>query len=201
MPKSRGRTHKARKNQQQQKARPEPQRGWWTPFRKFWVVFGAGAVILGAAASAVAFLPRVAVEVSSDAGDDPWSSPFIITNTNIVPLEDLGIYMGLCRVVEKGPRGPFTWKGEEDQCGTSNLSRLYHEIWLHHRLAMDEKYSVTLQDAFPLPKESFGQADISIVVSFDPWIIPVRQQKEFRFVTRKTSDGKYRWFPQTIDNP
>jgi hypothetical protein len=51
---------------------------------------------------------------------------------------------------------------------------------------------------FPAP-EKFGGADISIVVEYQPWLLPVRQEKEFRFATEPRIDGKLEWVSRSVD--
>jgi hypothetical protein len=195
MPRSRGRT---RNKNKPPPAKPPPRIAWW---RRWWRAITAtvslAILALGAASAAVAFLPRVTVDVAE--GSDPWSAPFTITNTNVVPLNDVGVFLGLCVLVIADRNGPMIWRGE-NQCDSPNGARLNKTAWLHHTLPMDGKYTFGLDDLFLIDAKHFSGADISIVVTFKPWLLPIHRETEFRFVTRKGKNG-YHWFHQTIDNP
>jgi hypothetical protein len=45
-----------------------------------------------------------------------------------------------------------------------------------------------------------GGADISIIVEYQPWSMPMRQEKEFRFTTLPQSDGKLYWIARSLDD-
>jgi hypothetical protein len=166
-----------------------------------WKAIVGLSVLTGIAASAFFFLPRVTVQ----AGDlldssDPLSVPFTITNTNFVPLEKLGVFIGVCRVWA-APN--VVIQSTSDDCSRRNYAFIVYPPWQNHRLAMDEPFTINLRDGWNIPgtKDTFVSADISVVVHFKPWISPFERWKQFRFVAEKMPSGIFRWHPKTIDRP
>ncbi len=73
-------------------------------------------------------------------------------------------------------------------------SRILIGQWQHHTIEMDERYSVPLTDSpfrFTYPTNF---ADIALIVSYRPWILPFRREKVFRFVTHKAENGNLYWY-------
>jgi hypothetical protein len=169
------------------------------------------SIVFGLLAGLFFFLPRVVIDVdSSEFSDDPFSVSFLITNTNIVPLEDLSVAIGLCSWRAAVSLDIYSKQGVIKDCGDkSHNTLLIPSTWTGHRLAPDEKYKVFLDDGFnqllpkpkPLLRQSFIDADISIVVTFKPWISPIRIKREARFSAKRDEKGKIIWFNQTIDKP
>jgi hypothetical protein len=65
------------------------------------------------------------------------------------------------------------------------------------RLAMDEKYEITPEDL--LRTYAVTDADIAIVVKYQPWFIPIKRQRQFRFFTKHFQDGETLWFERPVD--
>jgi hypothetical protein len=67
---------------------------------------------------------------------------------------------------------------------------------------MDERYTIGF-DAFApagqVPAWKTGGADISIIVDYDPWFIPLQRRKEFRFEAFPTGDGLYQWRSRPVE--
>jgi hypothetical protein len=189
--------------------------------RLFWAVVVAISVVVGIAAGGLFFLPRVSVDISEPIEPSkPFSAPFVATNNNIVPLNSVNFYIGVCKLVLKatnraGVEQSINVVGTPDRriddsvpmCATPNGSRYSDPAWLNHKLAPDEKFSRSLSEAYRSllppsfdPIAKVDEADITIVVSFKPWILPWRRESEFRFATDKLPDGKYRWFARSLDN-
>ena len=49
------------------------------------------------------------------------------------------------------------------------------------------------------PPAKFGGADISIIVEYQPWLVPLRQEKEFRFATELGTDSRLYWASRPAD--
>ena len=64
--------------------------------------------------------------------------------------------------------------------------------WLNHRIDMDERYEVSLNDLWDIKPLRF--ADIALVIYYRPWFLPINRKKVFRFITHKGQDGKLRWY-------
>ena len=141
--------------------------------------------ILGGIAAAVVFLPRPIVSAPSVPLDqnDIFSVSFDIINGGYVPLEDSGILLGVGQIGTRGARinSSFTPTFE---------SRLAYAPWQHHRLGMDEKFTIVLTDAI---KGQIDFADIAIIVSYKPWFFPIRREKVYRFVSIRQTDGHSYW--------
>jgi hypothetical protein len=75
--------------------------------------------------------------------------------------------------------------------------------WRSAWLDSDEKYQIFLEDEFKDARPPGGQkdlnADITIFVAFSPWYAWWTSAKEFRFVTKKLSDGKTYWIPMPLN--
>jgi hypothetical protein len=175
-----------------------------------WKVIVPLSVLLGLFASVLFFLPRLSFDLDvSDVSDDPFPVAFVITNTNIVPLENVSVAIGVCywragltiNVYETGI-------GQVKDCDVKpHNTLLVPPGWSGHRLAPDERYKLFLIDGFSSPKQipllrkDFKEADISIVVSFKPWIAPFRVTREARFRARVNDKNRVIWYNQTIDKP
>jgi hypothetical protein len=72
--------------------------------------------------------------------------------------------------------------------------------WFIKTLARDEATKIRIDDLFNIHAPAkFGAADISIVVTFNPWIVPYRYTIEYRFRTRAERDGNLSWIPRPLD--
>lgn len=144
--------------------------------------------IVGSLAGVVTLLPRVTVEPSGPI--EPLGSylSFVITNTNVIPLENIKPMLGICFV--SFAEEPQLWPVCKVKPG-----RIADVRWQISKLRMDEKYTISWEDTFASPPL---YADISIVVSYNPWFLPWRLEKEFRFIARKQSDGKIHLFSRPI---
>ena len=157
------------------------------------------SVIIGIFAGAFAFLPRVTVEPSG-AYDPSNPSPitFVITNTNIVPLRDVQVAIGVCYLGfgDQSPRQP--------ECNGPALSHLIFTPWRTEWLDTDEKFLIALEEAMKdssNPRRQFDTANITIGVYYYPWRVPWfwKPLKEFRFITKRMSDGKIYWTPTPLN--
>ena len=200
---SRGRKYRERKKQ---KPPPMLPKKHWSTLSKFFAALLAAATLVGGVAAAVALLPRVTVEVGDPMDSlNPYSTPFTISNTNIIPLERVGLAIGLCnlkitpQVVIRGPN---------EDCGGGSNARIALVDWQNHRLDVDEKWRVLLRDVFNITNNPFAGGDITMVVTYTPWPLSMlnfdrffKREKQFRFKTTLISEGKYQWLPKTIDRP
>jgi hypothetical protein len=143
-----------------------------------------GFTAVGTIASLLVLLPRVTVNV-----DDPiepsnsMSASFTIANNSIIPLWDAGAALAFRRIAAPALG---VYLESVAPMGTTFL----RPSWLHHKLAMDEHFTVT-----PAELVSYAtEGDIWIVVSYQPWFLPIRCEKRFHFVTRPESNGRSYWF-------
>jgi hypothetical protein len=151
----------------------------------------------------VVFWPRVTVEAAREIDPDaPQGISLKITNTGVLPLRNLQPAIGFGVLAPQGVpvpdlpvTGPFT-------------GRLAFRPWFAKSLAMDEQYEIKLDATssaandgiffFP-PDYKLARLDFSLVLVFNPWIFPVRCEKEFKFATRIESNGKLSLMPQPIN--
>jgi hypothetical protein len=163
----------------------------------------AVATLIGGTAAIVAFVPRVTVEwAGADDEKFAWQPSFLIKNINVIPLEDLGVYLVLCRILpnisdEEARRLKPT------ECSYHGRgSELFRDIWTHHRLAMDEFYTIQLTDLFYLTNVTNAYVDIAIRVRYYPWFLHVgllQRIKTFRFIGRKLLNGRVVWEAYPLD--
>lgn len=141
------------------------------------------ATLIGGVGAVVVFFPRIVVSPPSAVIDprNAVSVSFDITNTGIIPLLDVSASLGI---------GQMVMNGKLDRAVPSFDTRLFRPEWGHHRLGMDERFTMVLSDMIGLPIEA---ADIGIVVDYNPWHVPIRRRKVFRFVAAKGYDSEPRW--------
>jgi len=181
----------------QQKAVNSPKHVW--PVGKLVLAI---CTIVGGIAGAVFFLPRVSVTPTDPADPkQPFESSFTITNTNIIPLRDVGVGAGIYEI--------NTVSFDEHNRPAVDPTRVPQMTipeWNHHNLSMDEKFTVSIGRQFwgldPNPKpgaRGFAGADIAIVVHYRPWFIPCEQTRIFRFVSHRYPNGSLSWFSHPLN--
>jgi hypothetical protein len=165
--------------------------------RSFWK--NVGAVIMTIVAlsgiSAIALWPRVTVEPGGQI-DPTQASPiyFTIANGGLIPLWNVKPRLGICEIQVGEPTDLV------DRCEKGILSALVPTSWFASSLAMDEKQTLRLDDAIKIAAPmKFGGANISIGVEYQPWFIPIRRNKEFRFSTKLERDGKMSWVQRPLN--
>jgi hypothetical protein len=155
----------------------------------------AAAALSGGAAAAVMYLPGVMV-VSEGPVDpsNPYPISFDISDANFIPLNNVNAYLVICYAVA-APAPPAR------ECQPPYNIRIFKAGWRDHALSADRKFSIVLDDflRFTAPAR-FGGADISIFVEYQPWLFPVREEKEFRFATEPRIDGKLEWISRPADD-
>jgi hypothetical protein len=154
----------------------------------------AAALLVGGTAAAVLLLPGVTVapEGTLDPAN-PYPISFKIADANFVPLEKVNAYLVICYVAP----APAPVR---QRCQSPGKTLLFKAGWRDHSLAADQSFSITLDDFMRLlPPAKLGAADISIMVEYQPWLVPVRQEKEFRFTTLPQIDGKLYWIARSLD--
>lgn len=165
---------------------------------------------IGFVAAVLSFCPRPTVDIGEPIdASDAYTAPITISNTNVIPLERVSLALGICEL-KIAPQ--ITIKGtNNEKCSRGNDARIQPDTWKNHHLGIDDKWRVLMQDAASNGRDTnmvFSGGDITFVVSFTPWPWAwlnieriFRREKEFRFKAVSDPDGKFRWFPKTIDNP
>ena len=147
------------------------------------------------------FLPRVTVDPPAPYDPaNPTPVIFTIANTNIVPLRDVAPGIGICFIRGKNSVNMIS---EDKNCGNGPAkSILLFEPWHLKWLDVDEKHQLPIEEALKVgPREQIEDANITIVIAYTPWRMPSfwRNTKQFRFVTKKLSDGRIYWTPVPIN--
>jgi hypothetical protein len=152
------------------------------------------AVLVGGATAAVMFLPGVTVDAQGPLDpSNPYPISFKIADANFIPLTNVNAYLVICHL-SAAPAPPA------QHCQPPYKTRLFKAGWINNALAADRQFSITLDDFMRIAAPTtLGEADISIIVEYRPWPLPVRQEKEFRFATRPGVDGKLYWISQPVD--
>lgn len=139
---------------------------------------------VGFIASIVVFLPRPMVSPPSVpfVTNDPFSVTFDIYNNGFIPLHNCEVYLGIGQITGESKKlDPLFIPTFE--------SRFVMPAWQHHKLGIDERFTLVLSDLM----NGVGSADIAIIVSYNPWFIPIRKEKIFRFITFKQKSSIIYW--------
>lgn len=165
--------------------------------------------MIGFVAAVLSFCPRPAVDVGEPIdASDAYTAPITISNANVIPLERVSLALGICEL-QIAPQITIEG-GNNENCSHRNGARIQPDTWKNHHLGIDDKWRVLMQDASNGRNTNmiFSGGDITFVVSFVPWpwaLLHIDRifgrEKEFRFKAVSEPDGKFRWFPKTIDNP
>jgi len=160
-----------------------PPTKWWTPLRG---IVAGGAATIAFAAAVLTFLPRVSIEpaMAPDVATGSWGT-FEIANTGYIPLTGTRTSMGLCFIGGRINEPP------NYACHGPLKSRFHFMPWDHPWLGIDEKFTISLGNLIQIPPG--GYANISLILSYRPWFLPWRVEKEVRFVTMLARDGREYW--------
>jgi hypothetical protein len=179
------RSRKPPKSRRQGKRKPRKKSEGLPSIRS--VILGITTVVGGIAALFV-FVPRPSVTpVDPTDPSNLLTALFTVSNESFVPLEHVSIDLALGFLGRDANYSPVT----------KFKTRLNFKPWQDHYLAVDDRLTVPLSDAI------HGQAekgDIEIVIGYNPWIIPWRIEKAFRFKSARDfgSDNKYQWLSTPI---
>jgi hypothetical protein len=160
------------------------------------------AVVLTLASGIIVFFPRLTVDPSGPYDPlNPSPITFTIANTNIVPLRDVHLGIGVCYIGEDDPNRP-----PPPHCnGPITISIIWHPQWFLRWLDSDEKDQIAIEDVLKRrePAKQFEDADITIIIQYTPWqfpsVWPFRRERQFRFITTRRSDGKIHWIPVPLN--
>jgi hypothetical protein len=188
----------------QPKSQTKRQRGKETPpnkaiFRRVLKFLIAGIGIVASLLAFVALIPRVSVPVPSAAADpnNILSSSFEITNTGHVPLNDVSVKIAAGYIYStktgNGIHGILKGNGAPKFNITFELKSAQH-----HHLGLDDKITINPESNLT---GFVDQADIAIIVEYQPWVIPIRREKYFRFIAMKDWQGNTYWRSWPVDEP
>ena len=116
---------------------------------------------------------------------NPYPIAFKIADANFIPLDDVNAYLVICYVATAPtPVAP--------PCQSPEKIRRFKAAWRDHALTKGQSFTIAIDDFMRLPATTkFGGADISIIVEYRPWSIPMRQEKEFDSPPCRKAMGSY----------
>jgi hypothetical protein len=153
----------------------------------------AAAVLGGGTVAAALYLPGVTVEPDGAVDpSNPYPISFTISDANFIPLNKVNAYLVICYAIAAPvPPAPV--------CEPPFKTRKFKAAWRDHSLSGGRQFTIVLDDFLRFaPPAKFGGADISIIVEYQPWLLPLRQEKEFRFATEPRIDGKLDWVSSQV---
>ena len=143
-------------------------------------------VLLGLIVGILTLLPRISVTASDPVDpNDTLSASFTISNNNFIPLRHVSAALGVEQIQPFGV--PL-----DSHIPRYKNGGFVRTAWSNHSLDMDDKFTVTPSDLFKFkaPRE----ASIAIDVFYQPWVLPWRREKIFRFDTHKNANGTFSWY-------
>ena len=198
MPKSKKRKPKAKKSPQDPPQPPKQK--WWSTPRKILAVFLA---ILGGSAAGATFFPRPTVQFAGTMiPGRSWPVSFRVQNDGLLPLENVGIFMGVCQIradLGKGVLGyPLIIDRTGVPCGAPMM--MTRPEWRGHTLREDGSFTIFTDRMIGYTGGlDIGSADIKILAKYEPWFIPLPREIAFRFTTYRSLDGSLHWQATTFD--
>ena len=196
MPQSKGRKSATTRVPQVQKAvarQPVAKPEGWSSKGKTWLAIFVS--VFGLVATIAKFWPQISIEPSAPADrPNPFTGYMKITNDQFYPLSDVSVTVfSWCMRIGSG-----TNISPVDRCDRSMPSASHR--WSPHRLAPHEPYEITPGDVLlVMPPTALLYAQISILVRYEPWLLPIHFNKEMRFETRKLEDGRIEWLHIPLD--
>lgn len=148
--------------------------------------------LVGFVAAIVVFLPRPTVSPPSIPfiPNDPFSVTFDVYNNGLIPLNNCDISFGVGQITGKNSKlDPLFIPTFE--------SRFIMPAWKNHDLGIDERFTIVLSDLM----KNVDSADIAIIVSYNPWFLPIRREKIFRFITLNKGNDVCFWRSLPIGEP
>ena len=162
----------------------------------FWI--GILSTVLGVLSFIISLLIRVIV-VPSDPIDPkrPLTSTFTITNTSIIKMKDVKIYIGIDSGIFENGAFLFSKK----KYTNDPPPRIGTNGWVCKILYPDESFTITPYEASMFRrKNQLSKADIQIFVYYKSLFIPFNFKKRYRFVTHTLANGNTYWFYSPVNN-
>jgi hypothetical protein len=164
------------------------------PKRRVGKVIAALVTLFTVFTGAVVLWPRVTVEPTGTAeASNPFSGVFKVTNAQFYTLEDVRIEAILwCVKIGLG-----TDTTPIDRC-ERGMPSSKHE-WNKRTLTADEAYEISLGDVLFATPSTLLYAEISVNVTFTPWVVAYHYNKEFRFYSRRKEKGEIEWLHRPLE--
>lgn len=147
--------------------------------------------LLAAIGGILTLLPRLTVEGTGDFAH-PASIAFKLTNTNFVPLHNVGYRMYVCALAYGGDsRAANQFSCDWDRLRQVAGRRLNPITW--EWIEPDRSETMRLEDFIGIRDKPIEMANLVIEIWFQPWYIPWRQPRNFGFETARGTDGLLYW--------
>jgi hypothetical protein len=155
------------------------------------IVWGTVSVV----ATLLAFLvlwPRVTATIANPPIDpqNVLSASFSISNTGNIPLNHVNISV-IVSYLSIAPKNHVIVQMAGPDMGTGKQGLDFvNPSWQNHQIDTNESVTISPESQVDV---KVSEADIVIRTSYEPWFIPVRLEKRFRFVARKDGSGNIYW--------
>jgi hypothetical protein len=150
--------------------------------------------VLAAALTIMHYWPQISIEPTAAAEPaNPFSEIFKITNEQGYPLTNVNVEASLrCAKIGRG--------GDDSPVNRCEPSmHTAKSVWKNQTLEPHEPYELTPGDIMFVTPGALLYAQISLFVSFHPWILPISLTKELRFQSRRLHDGSIQWLHLPAD--
>jgi len=140
-------------------------------------------------------LPRPVIEPSSPSeASNPFSGTFKVANSQVYPLEDVRIEAELwCAKLGRG-----TDTSPPDLCPHVGMPSS-RKAWNQRTIGPDAAYQINIGEVLYATPGALLSADLSVKVSYRPWVLPFHLSKESRFYSRRKDDGTIEWLQRPND--
>jgi hypothetical protein len=114
---------------------------------------------------------------------NPFHTPFILTNAGYLPIENIDFICGVREVIFKGSTKP-------------NMENVHMNIANRNipKLSASETTSIEF-DRFFSKDTPIASADIEVLVTYRPFLLPIRMEYSQRFKTRLNHLQEFQWIP------
>lgn len=141
--------------------------------------------IVGFAIALLTLFPRITISnnVPIDP-DDPFSTPFLISNEGYVPLFSVQFLMAIREVNRKGGGGIIGTPDFKTRFTAPDMKST--AFWPTDSYSF---YAGRILRAHG----SLESADIAIIVQYRPFLVPFKRERIFRFITQRGPDNRLYW--------
>ena len=153
-------------------------------------VLGLATLVGGAAV----LVPRVTATVADPVDTSrPFSSFVTITNTGFIPLDKVGVTLGVHNIIVQSG---LMLRGVD---GAEFPTRMHFDNIAYHDLGLDDRFAFALNEMWGASERDklIGTdtvADLAIIVEYDIPIIHWRREKIFPLILRRQTNGNFYWY-------